>query len=195
VSSSEDEAIAKRRSNRAGHYEILGETYAKFEFFEQGWNPYSRFLDVDKVDFLLRRVIDGRKVYREVQVKYGKLYEVELAWARRLFDVTSWRFFKPDEFADQASQDDFFVAYVLARDIGYQRDIFIFPVRTFSEILAASPTSGERVKVYLSHCKGDGEKWVLRKTARRFDEINDDTCLDVSNYRRNFDLLRPQVAR
>ncbi len=31
---------------KAGGYEILGETYAKFEFFENGWNPYSRFLDV-----------------------------------------------------------------------------------------------------------------------------------------------------
>ncbi len=29
--------------SRAGHYEILGETYAKFEFFEKGWNPYTRF--------------------------------------------------------------------------------------------------------------------------------------------------------
>jgi hypothetical protein len=41
--------VADMRS-RAGHYEILGETYAKFEFFEKGWNPYSRFLDVDKVE-------------------------------------------------------------------------------------------------------------------------------------------------
>ena len=45
--------------SRAGHYEILGETYAKFEFFEKGWNPYSRFLDVDKVDLILRRRIEG----------------------------------------------------------------------------------------------------------------------------------------
>ena len=29
---------------KAGHYEILGETHAKYEFFQQGWNPYSRFL-------------------------------------------------------------------------------------------------------------------------------------------------------
>jgi hypothetical protein len=40
---------------KAGHYEVLGETYAKFEFFQKGWNPYSRFLDVDKVDLILRR--------------------------------------------------------------------------------------------------------------------------------------------
>ena len=45
----EPEQIAAGMRSRAGHYEILGETYAKFEFFEKGWNPYSRFLDVDKV--------------------------------------------------------------------------------------------------------------------------------------------------
>jgi hypothetical protein len=30
---------------KAGHWEILGETCAKFDFFENGWNLYSRFLD------------------------------------------------------------------------------------------------------------------------------------------------------
>ena len=83
---------------KAGHYEILGETYAKFEFFQKGWNPYSRFLDVDKVDLILRRTKGGSPVYREVQVKFGKLYRVGAAWERRLFDVTSWRFFRNDEF-------------------------------------------------------------------------------------------------
>jgi hypothetical protein len=46
-------APADRR--RAGHQEILGETLAKFEFFQHGWHPYSRFLDVDKIDLILRR--------------------------------------------------------------------------------------------------------------------------------------------
>jgi hypothetical protein len=67
---------------RAGHYEILGgETYAKFEFFQKGWNPYSRFLDVDKVDLVLRRTWANVPEYREVQVKFGKLY--------RLFPLSS----------------------------------------------------------------------------------------------------------
>ena len=61
---------------RAGHYEILGETHAKYEFFHQGWNPYSRFLDVDKVDLILRRTKNGLPMYREVQAKFGKLYTV-----------------------------------------------------------------------------------------------------------------------
>src|SRR5216683_7430363 len=42
---SEPELLAADMRSRAGHYEVLGETYAKFEFFEKGWNPYSRFLD------------------------------------------------------------------------------------------------------------------------------------------------------
>ncbi len=98
--------------SKAGHYEILGETYAKFEFFEKGWNPYSRFLDVDKVDLILRRKDSGRRIYREVQVKFGKLYEVKAAWERELFDVTSWRFFKDNEFASEVDRKDFFIAYV-----------------------------------------------------------------------------------
>jgi hypothetical protein len=52
---SEPELLAADMRSRFGHYEVLGETYAKFEFFEKGWNPYSRFLDVDKVDLILRR--------------------------------------------------------------------------------------------------------------------------------------------
>lgn len=31
------------KSKKPGHLEIIGETYAKMEFFEQGWNPYVGF--------------------------------------------------------------------------------------------------------------------------------------------------------
>jgi hypothetical protein len=175
---------------KAGHYEILGETYAKFEFFENGWNPYSRFLDVDKVDLILRRrTSTGQAIYREVQVKFGKLYPVGSAWERKLFDFSSWRFFKEDEFASHINQEDFFIAYILARDIGYNRDIFIFPVRHFaSAIRLGIPSKGQR-KVYISRVKGDSERWVLRKAPRRFSEITEETCLDVTAYRRNFRAL------
>ena len=122
---------------RAGHYEILGETYAKFEFFENGWNPYSRFLDVDKVDLILRRRDSGHPIYREVQVKYGKLHQVGWKWERPLFDVTSWRFFREGEFDDYLDHKDFFIAYVLAgrakKVIPSIREIFsYFLFRTLS---------------------------------------------------------------
>jgi hypothetical protein len=92
------------------------------------------------------------------------------AWEREHFDFTSWRFFKEDEFASQINQKDFFIAYILARDIGYNRDIFIFPVRDFVRVIRCGiPSKGQR-KVYISRLKGDSERWVLR-TATRFSEI------------------------
>jgi len=184
----QEEALAAEVRRKAGHYEILGETYAKFEFFENGWNSYSRFLDVDKVDLILRRKVSGKRIYREVQVKFGKLYPVGPAWERELFDFTSWRFFKEDEFAGHVGQEDFFVAYILARDIGYRGDIFIFPVRAFVDMIRCGiPSKGQR-KVYISRLHGEDERWVLRR-ASRFAKVTDETCLDVSEYRRNFAAL------
>ncbi len=178
---------------RAGHYEILGETYAKFEFFQHGWNPYSRFLDVDKVDLVLRRrTVDGATLYREVQVKFGKLYRVGPAWERRLFDVTSWRFFKNGEFED--ADPSLYVAYVLSEDDEYRSDFFIFPVSDFAALIRAAPLSGAKRKMYLSRCLDDPERWVLRRQSRSFDRVDDETCLDVSRYRRNFGLLHPDGA-
>ena len=174
---------------KAGHYEILGETYAKFEFFEQGWNSYSRFLDVDKVDLILRRKDSGHRIYREVQVKFGKLFEVKSAWERALFDWTSWRFFKDHEFAGEVDRKDFFIAYVLAPDIGYQKDIFIFPVREFVESIRCAPSSKGQWRVVISRLRGEPERWFLRRTTKRFAAVADGTCIELSNYRRNFGVL------
>ncbi len=171
---------------RAGHYEILGETYAKFEFFQKGWNPYARFLDVDKVDLILRRSSNGSATYREVQVKFGKLYRVSQAWERRLFDVTSWRFFRPGEF--HAANPDLFVAYVLSEDDEYRGDFFVFPVREFTRIIESAPMAGGKHRVYISRCTASPARWVLRRQ-KKFDDVTDDTCLDVTSYRRNFKLL------
>ena len=179
---------------RAGHYEVLGETYAKFEFFENGWNPYSRFLDIDKVDLVLRRVVSGRRQYREVQVKYGRLFETDSGWQSRLFDLSSWRFFNDDEFVSALSNDSLFVAYVLAARIGYRGDIFIFPVRVFADLIKCGVATGGKRKVYLSHVRGDGQQWVLRRTQRSFTSVNEDTCVDVSKYRRNFSVLESSAV-
>jgi hypothetical protein len=172
---------------RAGHYEILGETYAKFEFFQKGWNPYSRFLDVDKVDMVLRRTVNGSPIYREVQVKFGKLYRVTGKWERPLFDVTSWRFFKDGEFSDVSPS--LFVAYVLSEDEEYHGDFFIFPARKFASLINAAPLSGKKRRVYISRCVDDPSRWVLRRMMTKFDRVTDETCLDVSAYRRNFEIL------
>lgn len=181
--------LAPEARRKAGHYEILGETYAKFEFFENGWNPYTRFLDVDKVDLILRRRDTATPIYREVQVKYGKLYTVGSRWEKELFDVTSWRFFKENEFDGWLSHRDFFIVYVLAADIGYRRDIFVFPVRDFVEVLRAAPPSKGQRKVYISRLKDNHDKWVLRRKQSKFSEVTDATTMDVSRFRRNFGAL------
>jgi hypothetical protein len=172
---------------RAGHYEILGEIYAKFEFFQKGWNPYSRFLDVDKVDLILRRTRTNLPEYREVQVRFGKVYRVGPAWERRLFDVTSWRFFGDNDFAK--ALPGLFIAYILSEDDEYRGDLFLFPIETFVEIVRSAPLvgSGKR-RLYISRGLSEPRRWYLRRESK-FHEINDRTCLDVTQYRRNFALL------
>ena len=88
----DDDFPTTAMKQKAGHQEILGETLAKFEFFQNGWHPFSRFLDIDKVDLILRRRLADKIVYREVQVKFGKLYTGMSAWEHQLFTCTSWRF-------------------------------------------------------------------------------------------------------
>jgi len=172
---------------KAGHYEILGETYAKFEFFQKGWNPYSRFLDVDKVDLILRRKRAGAPEYREIQVKFGKLYRVGPAWERQLFDVTSWRFFNDTDF--QNALPNLFVAYVLSEDDEYRGDFFIFSVADFQSIIRSAPMVGAgKRRLYISRSRDEPHRWFLRLQTK-FAEINQVTCLDVTRYRRNFAAL------
>jgi len=178
----------KIKKLKAGHAEILGETLAKFEFFEAGWNPYERFLDTDKVDLLLRKKVDDQIFHREIQVKYGKLYDCGVKWEKKLFDVTSWRFFNPNEFDEYKNRDDFFVAYVLAHDSGYNKDIFIFPIADFHNFLGQAISSGTRKKVYISRFQYDPTKWFLRKQSK-FTIVDSTSCIEVTKYRRNFELL------
>lgn len=186
-------AVSKIILKKAGHAEVIGETLAKFELFYQGWNPYSRFLDIDKVDLILRRRKNSEIIFKEIQVKYGKLHEVGTKWEKKLFDFTSWRFFKASEFAEYVDRDNFYIVYILAPDSGYQGDLFIFPIKDFQRILkksiaVQSKQNYDIVKVYISRLKKDNTKWYLRKNTR-FGEINNKNVEDVSSYYRNFNLL------
>jgi hypothetical protein len=181
--------MEKEKKQRAGHYEVLGETYAKFEFFENGWNPYSRFLDEDKVDLILRSRNSEKAIYREIQVKYGKLYQVGQKWELPLFDITSWRFFNEKEFDSYLDLPNFYLAYVLAEDIGYKGDIFIFHIKKFAELIRQGIYCNGKRKIYFSRLKDNRERWVLR-TKNKFTIIDETTTIDISSYRRNFELLK-----
>jgi hypothetical protein len=177
--------------HKAGHQEILGETLAKFEFFQKGWHPYSRFLDIDKVDLILRRRLADKIEYREVQVKFGKLYMRMSAWEHKLFTCSSWRFFTEKDLDDMTGRVGLFLAYVLCRDEGFKGDMLIFPINDFVKIVRSSHKSGSgKYKVYISCTSGDEPRWYVRRQERKFDTLNDKTVVDVTDYYRNFQYLR-----
>jgi hypothetical protein len=184
------QTLSAEDRRRAGHREILGETYAKIEFFEKGWNPYTRFLDVDKVDMILRRRHQNRPIYREVQVKYSKLFQLTSGRESVHFDCTSWRFFGEDEFDSFLDHSDFYIVLILSADTGYDGDIFIFPVRDFVRLVRLAIPSGGKRKVYISRSRHDQSKWYLRRVTKIRD-ITPNSTVDVSSFRRNFTLLNP----
>lgn len=181
--------IGKGDKLKAGHYEIQGESIAKFEFFDNGFNPYSRYLDVDKVDLILRKREKKAIRYIEVQVKYGRLYNCGPKWQKKLFDVTAWKMFKISEFQD--TRKDLFIVFVFSHpDFGYRGDMFIFPSAFLNELIKVgihvNTKKGKQCKVYIARSKDN--KWYFLKKAK-FDEISNITTTDVTNHRRNFNIL------
>ena len=176
----------KTSLSKAGHYEIQGETIAKFEFFENGFSPYSRYLDVDKVDLILRKREKDFVRYIEVQVKYGRLYDCKERWSSQLFDVTCWKMFRVDEFKE--IRPNLFVAVALAHPKGYQGDLFIFPSAIFHHLISlgipVNTKTGKRSKFYIARSIVNGNWYLWRKW--NFKEITEDTAFDVTQYRRNF---------
>jgi hypothetical protein len=178
--------------NRSGHLEIIGETAAKLLLFQQGWNPYSRFLDVDKVDLILRRNRNNAPEYREIQVKYRRVWEgsEQGPWASKFFSATAWYSAKMNEFASH--RPGFFVMFV----VGYpnrriETDVLIFPSRALHEIIQRAPLhkKGEDTRVlYISKSLADS-RWYVRLTRNKIAQIDATTCDDVTNYCNNFAIL------
>ncbi len=174
---------------KAGHQEILGETLAKFEFFQHGWHPYSRFLDVDKIDLILRRRRSQRVDYREVQVKFGKLYPCTPKWEIPLFSETSWRFFSEKNLSDLTERPNLYLCYVLAPDDGFKGDMFIFPIKSFAEtVRRADRLKNGSYRLFISRSKADDSKWYVR-CLPRFDVLNEKSVIDVTKHYRNFSCL------
>lgn len=174
---------------KAGHQEIQGETLAKFEFFQHGWHPYTRFLDVDKIDLILRRRRGESVEYREVQVKFGKLYKCTLKWELLLFSVTSWRFFSDKAISSLSDRQGLFLAYVLAPDDGFKGDMFVFPMKRFAELVRRSDRlDNGNYRIYISRSLEEPPRWYMRR-AKRFTEFTDETVTDVTADYRNFDCL------
>lgn len=186
----------KTRRARAGHQEVLGETIAKFELFRHGWNPYSRFLDHEKIDLVARKNTGSEILYADVQVKQSRLYPVGERWARPLFDVTSWGFFKPDTF--DSCNPNLVVAMVLvhpdpegegASITDYRGDIFLFSALEFSRMLKEAVPSLDNVKVFLVRDAHDAARWYW---CRRWDKgmsLSPDCVIDISKHRQALGVL------
>jgi hypothetical protein len=183
------EEKAKLVEERSGHLEIIGETAAKLLLFQQGWNPYSRFLDVDKVDLILRRNRNNVTEYREIQVKYRRLFVggSSSKWASKFFNATAWYSTDLDEFAKHRT--GFFIMFVFGYpDRQIEKDVLIFPSRVLHELVQRSASQGDKRVLYISRsCAND--RWYVRLTRRKFSQIDDPTCVDVTKYRNNFSSL------
>ncbi len=178
--------------SRSGHLEIIGETAAKLLLFQKGWNPYSRFLDEDKVDLILRRKSRNAPEYREIQVKYRRLWagEKQGKWASKLFSATAWYTADMGEFSSH--RPGFFVMFVFGyEDRRPETDVLIFPSRKLHEIIQRSPLhkkGGETRALYISKSSADS-RWYVRLKRRKFSQIDAKTCEDVTKYRNNFAIL------
>ena len=176
----------------SGHLEIIGETAAKLLLFQQGWNPYSRFLDVDKVDLILRRNRGNNPEYREIQVKYRRLFVSNKLshWASKLFSATAWYSSASDEFATH--RPGFFVMFIFGYpDRQIEKDVLIFPSSHLHEFIQRAPLhkkSGSDRVLYISKSCSDS-RWYVRLTRRKFDQIDANTAMDVTHYRNNFAIL------
>ena len=129
--------------------------------------------------------------YIEVQVKYGRLYDCGEKWAQKNFDHTSWKNISLDAFKD-CPNDNLYVVYVLSHpDVGYKGDIFIFPLKDFNHLLKSAirinSKKGVQAKMNIAHCKKN-DRWYLWKKRNFTDMDNANNIIDVTKYRRNFDI-------
>jgi len=177
----------KEKKRRPGSLGIIGETAAKLLFHEKGWNPFTHFIDEDKVDLILRRSRGNKPEYREIQVKYRRLYDNRPSrWARKLFLETIKYDVKADEFKNR--RKNFFVLFVF----GYpqqaiEKDVLLFPSKDLHQII--KKTYGTKAKVLYISKALDGKRWLALRKRRKFHQINHKTCQDVSRYLNNFKIL------
>lgn len=178
----------KEKRKGKGHQEVQGETIAMFEFYEHGFNPYSHYVDEDKVDLILRKRVGQRTRYWEVQVKFGRLWRWESGWQSRLFDVTSWRPMARNAF--ETHRPELHVAYVLSEpEVGYRGDIFIFPSSRFHQLVQSVQPGGSGKNCTVHFCRTPAGQWYLLRNLRKFSELTEANAVCVESYRRNFNGL------
>ena len=157
--------------NTAGHKEIIGETIAKLILHKNGFNPYSRFLDKEAIDLIVRNDKGEKVTYNEIQVKYSKKYDgqTENYWFR-----INQNTFKPRHY--------FYFMFICETD----NQILIIPSLTLETMLKKLKlTKKETEKSGRWHFIVDKKesRYVLRTT-------KDEKNRDVTGYLNNFGVLK-----
>jgi hypothetical protein len=170
----------------SGHLEVIGETIAKIRFFENGINSYSRFLDRDRVDFVIRVPRPGGVIFKEIQVKYSKYYlqrtrgkEIPHAWVK--VAETKLRF-------------DPVLNYLFV--VGYEKPIlFIIPSLSLKEMLPlvrVSSSKKGRIFHFDMYEFAPGRWGIYKRESERvgIGYFDPDNYVDLSDYTNNFEILR-----
>lgn len=193
ISSTNIISLDKVHDLKPGHLEIHGETIAKFELFENGFNPYSRYLDIDKVDLIVRYRYNNEVMFKDIQVKYGRLYDRLTKNQSLHFKYTSWRIVDENEFLHD-KYSHLFIIYVLVHLSGYNGDIFIFPIDFYNSMLRqaikTNTKNGIKRKIYFSeHHDGRWFAWK-KENFKGIISISDIDAIDITKYRRNFVIIK-----
>ena len=157
--------------SKAGHKEIIGETIAKLVLHRHGFNPYSRFLDKEAIDLIVRNDKGGKVTYNEIQIKYSKKYKdpKENYW----FSIQQSTF-KPRHY--------FYFMFICENE----DKIIIIPSLTVGKLcenIKLSVPKGKELGKWHFIVDRRGDDYILR-TKKGNDSIN------VTNYLNNFDVLK-----
>lgn len=149
---------------KSGHKEVIGETIAKLKLFYEGFNVYSRFLDVDAVDFIIRVRKNKKLSYREIQMKYSKHYlKRNYYW----FGISKSSF--------EHRENHFFM--FICGDI---KNIFVIPSKKMSN--------------YLKKFNHDDKKWHVvireRKNMWYFATKEKNKDINITEFMNNFKSLK-----
>ena len=155
-----------KKLDKAGHKEVIGETIAKLVLFRNKFNVYSRFLDVDAVDMIVRNKKNDKITYNEIQIKYSKYYEGNKDF---------WFSVKKSTFDPRYY---FYFMFICADE----DCIFIIPSLTLNDFLQKM-TFLEKDKKWDIHIVNRNDRWY-------FTTKKGEKNIDITYYRNGFGRLK-----
>lgn len=163
--------IAKyiKEGDKPGHKEIIGETIAKLVLFNKGYNSYSRFLDIDAIDFIIRIKKENSEIvnYDEIQLKYSKYYED----TKYYFFQISKKTFKP--------RARYYFMFICEN----VNNIFIIPSKTLEQFY-------QKGRIRWRKDKPAGDLYIIKREDKwYFRTIAGKDKIEIGDYLNKFEIL------